>query len=183
MLRNASPRPVSFVLGTASLVLFCVSSIHLVDTNYYKRRLESKYPIMEVVSHRPGLQGVTTVVKARNNTLADLLLVNGVGMTAKVTDTKMMAHFPMLLHPDPQDTLVICFGMGTTYRSAVSHGGKVTVVELVKEVLEDFHFFHGDAKEVRAYANGKMIVNDGRNFLKLTKDRFDVITIDPPPTY
>jgi predicted membrane-bound spermidine synthase len=26
-----------------------------------------------------------------------------------------------------------------------------------------------------------MIVNDGRNFLKLTRSRFDVITVDPPP--
>jgi spermidine synthase len=93
----------------------------------------------------------------------------------------MMAHLPMLLHPNPQDTLVICFGMGTTYRSAVSHGGKVTAVELIKEVLDVFDHFHEDAEQVRAYPNGKMIVNDGRNFLKLTRNRFDVITLDPPP--
>jgi hypothetical protein len=26
-----------------------------------------------------------------------------------------------------------------------------------------------------------MVVNDGRNFLKLTREKYDVITIDPPP--
>ncbi len=92
-----------------------------------------------------------------------------------------MAHLPMLVHPNPEDTLVICFGMGTSYRSAITHGGRVTTVELVDEVFAAFDHFFDDADEVRVYPDGRMITNDGRNFLKLTRDRYDVITIDPPP--
>ena len=46
----------------------------------------------------------------------------------------MMAHLPLFFldHP-PQDALVICFGMGTTYRSMLSWGIPVTAVELVPE--------------------------------------------------
>jgi spermidine synthase len=46
------------------------------------------------------------------------LLVNGRGMTGLAVVTKMMAHLPIafLDHP-PQRGLVICFGMGTTFRS------------------------------------------------------------------
>jgi SAM-dependent methyltransferase len=102
-------------------------------------------------------------------------------MTVKVTDTKMMAHLPLLAHPDPEHTLVICFGMGTTYRSALAHGGRVTAVELVPEVLEAFDYFHLDASEVKRNPKGRRIAGDGRNFLKLTRERYDVITIDPPP--
>ena len=42
-------------------------------------------------------------------------------MTGLNTITKFMAHLPLasLGHP-PQDTLVVCFGMGTTYRSLLS---------------------------------------------------------------
>jgi spermidine synthase len=57
----------------------------------------------------------------------------------------------------------------------------VTVVELVQEVADAFESFHADAAKVRAYPKGRIVVNDGRNFLALTRERFDVITLDPPP--
>jgi spermidine synthase len=121
------------------------------------------------------------VIKRLGKEYANQLLINGRGMTRKITDTKMMAHVPMLLHPKPEKTLVICFGMGTTYRSAIAYEGHVTVVELVQEVYDAFDFFYGDAQRVRDYQKGNMITNDGRIFLKLTQEMYDIITIDPPP--
>jgi len=168
-------------VSLASLVLTGLAAVAIGGPSYYATRRNAQHPLYEVVSHKPGLQGVTTVIKQRNENLACILLVNGMGMTVKVTDTKMMAHLPMILHPDPRETLVICFGMGTTYRSAISYGGNVTVVELVKEVLNAFDYYYPDAPRVRAYPKGRMVVNDGRNFLKLTRQKYDVITIDPPP--
>jgi spermidine synthase len=174
-------RTAMILVGMLSLSLTGVAVLAVMGPDNYAKRFHAKYPLYEVVFHKPGLQGVTTVIKKRDEPLAKLLLVNGMGMTVKITDTKMMAHLPMLVHPDPRDTLVICFGMGTTYRSAISYGGTVTVVELVKEVLDAFDHFYRDASRVRAYANGRMVVNDGRNYLKLTRQQYDVITIDPPP--
>lgn len=152
----------------------------------FVRRLRARDPFVSVPFHEPGLQGVVTVVRRHagdgsHRDRDDSLLVNGVGMTRKATDTKLMAHLPMLLHPRPLDTLVVCFGMGTTYRSALSHGGNVTAVELSREVLDAFPFFHADAARVLASPKGRMVVNDGRNYLKLARGRFDVITLDPPP--
>jgi spermidine synthase len=111
----------------------------------------------------------------------DILLVNGMGMTRKATDTKMMAHLPMLLHPNPENALVVCMGMGTTYRSALAYGKRVTVVELVKEVADALDYFYEDAAALKAHPGGKIVVNDGRSFLNLTRDTFDIITVDPPP--
>ncbi|MEK8015916.1 MAG: fused MFS/spermidine synthase [Candidatus Parabeggiatoa sp.] len=172
---------VAITLGMLSLVLIGFGFVQAMEKNRFVTRFNAKNPIMEVVYHQPGLQAVTSALKRRDQPLAESLLVNGMGMTVKVTDTKMMAHLPMLIHPAPENTLVICFGMGTTYRSAISHGQKVTVVELVDEVFEAFDYFYADAERVRTYPKGQMITNDGRNFLKLTRERFDVITIDPPP--
>jgi spermidine synthase len=140
-----------------------------------------RYPDMEMISHRPGLQGVTSVIRDRGEELADHLFVNGLGMTVKLTDTKMMAHLPLLLHEQPDETLVICFGMGTTYRSALAHGGRVTAVELVREVADAFPLFFADAEQIRRNPRGRILINDGRNFLTLSRGLFDVITIDPPP--
>jgi len=168
-------------LGAVAVALAAYSAYALRGPSVMVEMVEALHPGWEVRFNQPGLQGVTSVIAKQGDPLGSLLLVNGRGMTQKTTVTKMMAHLPLLLHPHPEDTLVICFGMGTTYRSAVAHGGNVTVVELVGEVVDAFDRFHADAARVRAYPRGRIVVNDGRNFLKLTARKFDVITIDPPP--
>jgi spermidine synthase len=172
---------VSALLGLLSVTFFVFSFIDAADQNYFLRRFEARHLPFKLVFHKPGIQGITSVIKCLLDPRGDMLLVNGMGMTVKATDTKMMAHLPMLIHPNPENTLVICLGMGTTYRSAVTYEKKVTVVELVREVVDAFDYFYKDAPAVRAYPKGRMVVNDGRNFLKLTREKFDVITIDPPP--
>ncbi len=179
--RAGLKRQATVLTGFAAAILMTAAILNITGSNRFKTRVETAHPLYKVVYHKPGLQGITTVIKKNNEATPDILLVNGMGMTKKVTDTKMMAHLPMILHPDPQDALVICFGMGTTYRSAVAYGGNVTVVELVKEVFDAFNFFYDDADRVRSWPKGRMIVNDGRNFLKLSREKYDVITIDPPP--
>jgi len=114
--------------------------------------------------------------------LSKALLVNGVGMTGLVPMTKFMAHMPIAFHTGkPESTLVICFGMGTSYRSALSWGIETTVVELVPSVRDAFTFFHADAQQVLGNPKGRVIIDDGRRYLKRTGDKFDVIVIDPPP--
>src|SRR6185295_12149818 len=49
------------------------------------------------------------------------LIINGVGITFLTPVTKMMAHLPLAyLDRPPQRVLVIAFGMGTSFRSAMS---------------------------------------------------------------
>jgi spermidine synthase len=109
------------------------------------------------------------------------LLVNGVGITSLTPITKVMAHLPLALQGHPHDGLVICFGMGTTFRSMVSWGIDTTVVDLTRSVVESFGFFHEDARAVTAEPNAHIVVDDGRRFLLRTDKRFDVVVIDPPP--
>jgi spermidine synthase len=168
-------------MGTASILVAFLGAMKIAEPSYFLTRLAAKYPDYSVPFHKAGMQGVTTVMKYRANSRADMLLVNGNGMTVKVNDTKMMAHVPMLLHPDPENTLVICLGMGTTFRSAVTHGKRVTVVEIVKEVAEALEYYYPDADQFRNLNGSRIVVDDGRNFLKLSEEKFDVITLDPPP--
>ncbi|PKN16657.1 MAG: hypothetical protein CVU66_00150 [Deltaproteobacteria bacterium HGW-Deltaproteobacteria-23] len=169
------------IAAPVTVIMLFISFTAPCRNSSFADHIAAANPALQIVSHKKGLQGITTILKERDKPLADRLLVNGMGMTVKVTDTKMMAHLPLLLHKNPQDTLIICFGMGTTFRSAITHGNNVTAVELVKEVMDGFDYFHGNAPRARQYEKGRMVVNDGRNFLKLTKNSYDVITIDPPP--
>lgn len=110
------------------------------------------------------------------------LLVNGVGMTSLTTDTKFMVHLPMALHKGPMDSaLIICFGMGTSYRSALSWDVQTTVVELVPGVVAAFGFYHADTARVLANPKGRIVIDDGRRFLKRTREKYDIIVVDPPP--
>jgi hypothetical protein len=111
-----------------------------------------------------------------------VLLVNGINITGVTAITKVMAHLPSAsLARPPRKALVICFGMGTTFRSLSSWGMPVTAVELVPSVRDQFGYFHADAAAVLARPGNLVVIDDGRRFLQRSRDSFDVITLDPPP--
>jgi len=81
----------------------------------------------------------------------------------------------------PQSSLVICFGVGTTYRSMLSWNVRTTAVELVPSVIDVFGYYYDDAEILLNTANSKIVIDDGRRFLKRTEQKFDVILVDPSP--
>ena len=124
----------------------------------------------------------TATVTATGHGMEKRLLVNGMGMTSLTTITKMMAHLPMAARSTPpRNAVVICMGMGTTFRSLLSWDVPVTAVELVPSVPELMPYFHADAAHVLAKPGARIAVDDGRRFLERAGETFDVITIDPPP--
>jgi spermidine synthase len=123
-----------------------------------------------------------SVISYGDSQLTKRLLVNGIGMTVLTPVTKCMVHLPLAFHKGrPGSVLLICFGMGTTYRSALSWNIETTAVELVPGVKEAFGFYHADAPQVLKNSRGQIIIDDGRRYLNRTKRKFDVIVIDPPP--
>ena len=128
------------------------------------------------------LRDPTATVIATGEGMYRKLLVNGFGITNLTPITKWMAHLPLaqLDHP-PKDALVICFGMGTTFRSLHSWGIPVTAVELVPSVPRLFRYYHDDAQAILDSPLAHVVIDDGRRYLERTPGLFDVITIDPPP--
>lgn len=137
---------------------------------------------VEIYYNKESTAATTTAMGFRGNRLGKHLWINGIGMTLLCEETKILAHLPLLLHENPKRILVVCFGMGTTVRSARSHKGvDVSAVELVPEVYECFPYFHADAADVLADQRVHHYVDDGRNFLQMRPDTYDVIVIDPAP--
>lgn len=135
-------------------------------------------------SHPNGivLRDHTATVIATGEGMKKRLLVNGVGITHLTTITKMMVHLPLsYLEKSPKQGLVLCLGMGTSYRSMLSWGIQSTVVELVPSVSALLPFFHSDGKQILVADNGKIVIDDARRFLERTSQSFDVIVVDPPP--
>ncbi len=125
----------------------------------------------------------TATVAASGSGMRKRLLVNGIGMTHQTPITKMMAHLPLAFRASPpgHGTLVICLGMGTTFRSALSWQAPATAVELVPSVVDLAPFFHSDARQLFSPPRARIVVDDGRRFLARSTDLYDAIVIDPPP--
>jgi spermidine synthase len=132
--------------------------------------------------HSQVLRDNTATIVAMGEGRNKHLLVNGIGITGLTPITKFMAHLPLafLDHP-PKSALVVCFGMGTTYRSLLSWDIPVTAVELVPSVPKVFGFYHSDGPALLDSPLSNLVIDDGRRYLERTSGQYDVITIDPPP--
>jgi len=76
---------------------------------------------------------------------------------------------------------VICFGMGTTFRSFLTWEIRTTAIELVPSVPKLIGFFHPGSENLEQSPLARVIVDDGRRFLERSADTFDIIVLDPPP--
>ncbi len=132
--------------------------------------------------HGTILRDSTATVIAAGSGMRKELLVNGVGMTFLTPITKVMAHLTLAqLTRPPRNVLIICFGMGTSFRSAMAWNIPVTVVELVPSVPRLFTFYHPDGGPLLRSPRAHIVIDDGRRFLDRSNEKFDAIIIDPPP--
>ena len=92
-----------------------------------------------------------------------------------------MPVLPLMANPDATDALIVAFGMGSSYRSALIAGLDVEAVELVPSVVDMFGYYYPDASAYAEHPNGRIVVADGRNHLELSGKRYDIIVTDPPP--
>jgi predicted membrane-bound spermidine synthase len=120
-------------------------------------------------------------VQAGQKSVTAELWVGGTSMTLLTVDAKLMPILPLIARPESQRALVVAFGMGTAFRSALIAGLRADAVELVPSVPKMFGHYYADADAVLADPRGKVIVADGRNHLELSPERFDIIVTDPPP--
>jgi spermidine synthase len=113
--------------------------------------------------------------------LTRALDINGEGITGLTIDTKLLAYIPKAVRPNATTMLNICFGMGSTFRSSIILGLHTTAVELDPTVPKVMHWYYPDANKYLHSPLAHVIVSDGRNYVRLSNKRYDLITIDPPP--
>ncbi len=163
--RGSSPWKILAGGVVTSLLLVSVTKGY--DESFAKREVRRDY---------------TATVIATGEGMKKHLFVNGVGTTHLTPITKMMAHLPLaFLETSPREGMVICFGMGTTFRSLLSWGIPSTAVELVPSVPLLFGYYHANGPELLRSPLARVVIDDGRRFLERSRVQYDVITLDPPP--
>lgn len=110
------------------------------------------------------------------------LIIDGFQTAGEAAEGHYMAwmgHLPMLAHPDPKRALVICFGTGQTSNAVRrEHVQRLDIVELSPAVLALAPLFESNQ---RVLDDPRVHVHetDGRAFLRRSRERFDVITLEP----
>ena len=181
LLRDRSLRPSGRIVGATSTAAVAVLVIITVLSGIAFRN-----PTTHRIEAGGGEIFASTedeIASVEAGTLGGLsqLWVSGTSMTILTVDTKLMTLLPIMLRPEAERGLVIAFGMGTSFRSALTAGVETDVVELVPSVPKMFHWFYPDAAQVLADPRGRVIIADGRNHVELTADTYDFVAVDPPP--
>ncbi|MEM7201493.1 MAG: tetratricopeptide repeat protein [Planctomycetota bacterium] len=96
---------------------------------------------------------------------------------------RLMAHFPLLAQPRPERALLICFGVGNTAAAIAAHDTiqRLDIVDLNDRVFETAPEFAARNGRVDQDSRVRLIHDDGRNFLNVTDQSYDLITSEPPP--
>ncbi|MBI4609854.1 MAG: fused MFS/spermidine synthase [Candidatus Rokubacteria bacterium] len=92
----------------------------------------------------------------------------------------LSGHIPLLLHPRPEKVLVIGLASGVTVGAVTRHPVReITAVEIEPAVVEASRLFapvnHRPLDDPRV----RLVVDDARNVLLLSRDRYDVIISEP----
>jgi spermidine synthase len=85
---------------------------------------------------------------------------------------------PVMLHQAPTTALVVGLGGGATPAAVARHNVDVDVVELSAAVVAGSDFFKDINFDLLARPNVHLRVDDGRNFLMMSRKKYDVITAD-----
>ncbi len=93
----------------------------------------------------------------------------------------MLAHVPLLVHPEPRSALVIGMGAGTTLGGITAHDGleRIALAEIEEAMLGAEPYFAASNGSPLSDPRLRVFLEDGRNYLKTTDHRYDVITADP----
>ncbi|MBX9688693.1 MAG: fused MFS/spermidine synthase, partial [Candidatus Obscuribacterales bacterium] len=116
-----------------------------------------------------------------------VLLFNGSSLATTALPSlrymRLLGHLPVLVHDQPKNVLVACFGTGSTCGAACSHPVVETVdlVELSSMVFNSGDYFSKANQNVLHNPKLQPNITDARNFLLLTEKKFDIITFEPPP--
>jgi spermidine synthase len=95
---------------------------------------------------------------------------------------RMLGHIAALIHKDPKSVLVVACGAGVTAGSFVPYPDIQRIVICDIEPLVPQNVAPRFAKENYDVVGDKrttVICDDGRHFIRTTKEKFDIITSDP----
>lgn len=169
-------------MGAAAVSLVALVVVaFVIDPAVFARTFNIKEPDSDLLYFKEGVSGTVTVHRYPDY---DLLAIDGVNVAGtsdmlRVTQ-KLQGHLPILLADDKQKVAHIGFGSGETLRILTLHGAHaIDGVEICRDVIDVAkRFFLALNKNVFSEPNVNIVIMDGKNYVLLTKDDYDIIMTD-----
>ena len=158
---------------------FALLAVRTVDP--FQVFLNVRYPGQKVAWYEEAVEGTVSVHGDRPGNY--MLVLDG-NHQANDTGPMLATHrrialLGLALHPEARDVLVVGLGGGATPGAIVTHEGvELDVVELSSAVVRASKLFAHANHNLLEQPNVHMRVDDGRNFLTLTRKKYDLITAD-----
>lgn len=169
------------LIGAAAAVLAFALVAAIVPDPFLATLARRHGPGDHVLWREEGVQTTVSVHRQKDGQL--VLFLDGLHQANDTPEMllthRLIGHLPMALHRRPARALVIGLGGGATAGAASQHtGATVDIVELSDSVRKGAaHFVHANYAVLRQ-RNVRLRVDDGRNYLLRTKERYDVLTAD-----
>jgi spermidine synthase len=181
-----SPYAACFALMIAAIVGWqMLAPYSLIKMPHLSTQQTGGKPV-EVLSVSEGINESVVVIEVAD--LERRLYTNGHSMssTHRMSQRymRLFSHLPLLHLDEPERVLVICFGVGNTLHAASLHPSVVHLeaVDLSKNIVRHAHYFSETNEDILEDERSRVFINDGRQHLRMQPpDRYDLITLEPPP--
>jgi spermidine synthase len=185
LLWYAFERRTAALAGFATVAVTAVVAITLVP-DPYASVMHHRFPGQTVLWKADDAQTTVSIQQAGDVRVMYLDGQHQANTTPEMVGYhRVLGALPVAIHPDPRRALVIGLGGGVS-PGAMSQapGIDVHIVELSPEVVQGARYFDVANAGVVDRVNVRITVDDGRNHLLVTDERYDVITADIiPPTH
>jgi spermidine synthase len=155
------------------------SGVYLYADRYAGGQFRELIDQQHLLFYREGATATVAVIEGRYR----FLRINGktdAGDSPDNLTQRLLAHIPLLVHPDPHSVLIVGLGTGVTLGAALLYPIEhADVVEIAPEVVEASRFFeaaNGHALEDRRV---RLRILDARTWLLAADVRYDVIISEP----
>ncbi|NQV41018.1 MAG: fused MFS/spermidine synthase [Candidatus Marinimicrobia bacterium] len=139
----------------------------------------------EVVFYGDGIGGFTTVEQDIDPFGKPQYVLYNSGKADASSESDMatqtmLAHLPLLFHPQPKNVMILGLASGVTAGEALYYDlDRLDILEISEQVVEASHFFSETNNDVLSHPATNLIIQDGRAHLELTDQIYDVITSEP----
>src|SRR3989338_4777912 len=174
IINNLSVRAIGISLISLTGIFFiipCISKINFLEP------MEGE----KIVYYKEGIGGnveVSQNVRGFNILRVDNKTHGSNEPWVKVDEVRI-AHFPLFLHNNPKDVLLIGLGTGITLDAVVRHSiNTVDCVEIVGELKNTISYFFDGIPKIMEREDVRIIIEDGRNYILRAKKKYDVVIMD-----
>jgi spermidine synthase len=162
-------------LGTAAPSNLCQRVFLATDFNLARHT--------DILFYREGRTG-TAIVASNRVSNCKTVYINGIaevplGYPHQLC-FKMLGDLGPMLHPNPDDVLMICFGGGIAAGATTCVPGvkSLTIVDLESSVVEAAHLLVKENNGLLQDPRVRLVIDDGRDYLMTARRRWPVIISD-----